>query len=279
MPLYFFNLNPSRPYEVVAWRIVLSLVFCAILITLLRGWHELRMVTRNRRITITMLACGLLISLNWSVYVFAALSHQILQSALGYFINPIITIVLGVFLLHEKLRRIQWFAVALAGAAVLVLTLSYGQIPWISLLLASSFGCYGLLKKQIGGQITAIQGFTLETMWVVPIAVVTLTLLATSGSLTAGTVSVAHTVLLSLAGVITAIPLLLFAAGASRLSLSGMGFVQFCSPILQFLVAAFILHEQLPSERWLGFALVWLAMLVICFDLYQNGRRNRAPHR
>ena len=275
LPLFFLLLHPTGPFEVVAWRVLFSLVFCLALITATRGWAALLVVLRRPKTVWVMGLAGLLIFVNWQTYVFAALTGHVVEAALGYFMNPIVTVLLGVFVLHERLRRIQWIAVAISVAAVLVLTLGYGSLPWISLILALSFGFYGLIKKNVGPGVGALTGLTLETAWLMPIAVAELLIVGAMTGLTFGTVSPWHTVGLVSTGVVTAVPLLFFAAAARRLPLSLLGLVQFLAPVLQFLVGVFILGEPMPPERWVGFGLVWVALVILTIDMVATGRAPR----
>ena len=275
LPVFFLLLAPSGAVEIVAWRIVLSLVFCAILITVTRGWPRFIAVLRDRRTVLIMGAAGALILVNWLVYVFATLSGHVVEASLGYFTNPIVTVLLGVFVLREKLRPLQWASIGISAVAVLVLAINYGAVPWIALILAFSFGTYGLIKKQVGGRVDALSGLSLETAWLAPAATIALVVIAASGALTIGTISVAHTVLLLSAGVVTAVPLLLFASGARRLPLTYMGLTQYLAPILQFLIGVLVLHEAMPAARWIGFGLVWLALIVLTVDMFAAGRSSR----
>ena len=275
LPVFFLLLAPSGAVEIVAWRIVLSLVFCAILITVTRGWPRFIAVLRDRRTVLIMGAAGALILVNWLVYVFATLSGHVVEASLGYFTNPIVTVLLGVFVLREKLRPLQWASIGISAMAVLVLAINYGAVPWIALILAFSFGTYGLIKKQVGGRVDALSGLSLETAWLAPAATIALVVIAASGALTIGTISVAHTVLLLSAGVVTAVPLLLFASGARRLPLTYMGLTQYLAPILQFLIGVLVLHEAMPAARWIGFGLVWLALIVLTVDMFAAGRSSR----
>ena len=276
LPAFFLLLQPSGAIEIVAWRIVLSLVFCALLLTVTRGWPKLIAVLRDRRTTLTIGAAGILILINWLVYVFATLSGHVVEASLGYFTNPIVTVLLGVFVLREKLRPLQWASIGISAIAVLVLALNYGSFPWIALALAFSFGFYGLIKKQVGGRVDAVSGLTLETAWLAPAATIALVVMGFSGAITLGTVSLTHTLLLLSAGIVTAVPLLLFAAGARRLPLTYMGLTQYLAPILQFLFGVFLLHEEMPQARWIGFALVWVALIVLTIDMFTA---NRPPRR
>nr|WP_307044918.1 EamA family transporter RarD [Agromyces ramosus] len=275
LPVYFIALAPAGPFEIVAWRVLFSLVFCALLITVTRAWRHLAALMRNRRVVLTMGLAGLLIFVNWQTYVYATLTNQVVEAALGYFINPIVTVFLGVLVLKERLNATQWVAVGISIVAVVVLAFGYGQLPWIALVLAFSFGFYGLIKKRVGPQVDAVSGLTIETVWLAPLAVVQLVFVAMTTGLTIGTVSVWHTVLLLSAGAVTAVPLLLFAAAARRLPLIYMGFIQYFAPFIQFLVGVVVLKEPMPLERWIGFALVWVALGVLTFDLLRGVRTAR----
>ncbi|MGO4691399.1 EamA family transporter RarD [Glaciibacter sp. 2TAF33] len=275
LPLYFLLLLPTGAFEVVAWRVLFSLVFCALLITVTRRWRAIIAVLRKPRVVLTMGLAGLLIYVNWQTYVVAALDGHVVEAALGYFINPIVTVFLGVLVLHERLRTIQWVAVGIAIVAVVVLTVGYGALPWISLMLAFSFGLYGLLKKRVGNDVDAVTGLTLETAWLTPIAIVQLIVVGGVSGLTFGSVSPWHTVLLLSTGVVTAVPLLFFASAARRLPLTLIGLIQFFAPVLQFLVGVFVLHEDMPPERWAGFGLVWVALIILTVDMIASGRAPR----
>ena len=279
LPLYFSTLAPAGAIEIVAWRVVLSLVFCAALLTVTRGWAALLTIVRDRRTMLIMGAAGVFILINWLVYVFAALSGHVVEAALGYFTNPIVTVLLGVIVLRERLRPMQWTAIGISALAVLVLAVNYGKFPWIALALAFSFGLYGFIKKQVGGRVDAISGLTIETAWLTPLAAIVLVVIAVNGDLVMGTAGTAHTVLLLLAGGITAIPLLLFAAAARRLPLAYLGLTQYLAPVIQFLIGVFIFREDMPFARWLGFALVWIALVVLTIDMFRSNRaaRRAAP--
>jgi len=275
LPLYFLLLLPTSAFEIVPWRVLFSLVFCALIITVTRKWRSLRGVLRKPRVVWTMGLAGLLIFVNWQTYVFAALSGHVVEAALGYFINPIVTVFLGVLVLRERLKSIQWVAVGISLVAVVVLTIGYGRLPWISLVLAFSFGFYGLIKKRVGGEVDAVAGLTLETAWLAPIAIVQLVVVGALSGLTFGTVSPWHTVALLGTGVVTAVPLLFFAAAAGRLPLTTMGLIQYLAPLLQFVVGVVVLNEDMPPERWLGFGLVWLALVILTVDMIATGRAPR----
>jgi chloramphenicol-sensitive protein RarD len=275
LPIYFIALSPSGPFEIVAWRVLLSLVFCALLIAVTRSWRHFGVLMRDRSVVLTMGLAGLLIFVNWQTYVYATLTNQVVEAALGYFINPIVTVFLGVLVLRERLNLTQWIAVGISIVAVVVLAVGYGQLPWIALVLAFSFGFYGLIKKRVGPKVDAVSGLTIETLWLAPVAVVQLVVVGMTTGLTIGTVSGWHTALLLLAGAVTAVPLLLFAAASRRLPLIYMGFIQYFAPFIQFLVGVVVLQEPMPPERWIGFGLVWVALGVLTFDLLRGVRTSR----
>jgi len=276
LPLYFLLLQPSGAFEVVAFRVLMSLVFCVLLIAVTRGWGRLGALLRDRRTVLMMALAAVAIYVNWQVYIFAALNGHVIEGSLGYFINPIVTVLLGVLVLREKVRPAQWVALAVAFAAILVIVVGYGAVPWIALVLAFSFGAYGLIKRVVGPRVDAIGGLTLETAWLAPVAAVQLVLVGTiGGGVQFGQHGGFHVAMLLLAGVATTVPLLLFAAGARRLPLVVLGMTQFLAPILQFLVGWLVLREAMPAERWIGFALVWLALVVLTTDMVIAARPPR----
>ena len=275
LPLYFLQLDPTSPWEIVAWRIALSFVFCLLLLTVLRAWHPFLAILRQPRLLLLTATAGVLIYINWQTYVLGALTGHVIETSLGYFINPIVTVLLGVTVLRERLRPVQWIAIGLAVGAVLVIVIGYGSFPWIALTLALSFGVYGLVKKQIGPSVDAVSGLTLESMWLLPVAIVQLAIVGITSGLTMGAHGPLHTTLLLAAGAVTAIPLLLFAAGARRAPLTVMGLIQFVAPIIQFGIGVWVLHEPMTVERWIGFGLVWLALVVLSVDSLVAARGRR----
>jgi chloramphenicol-sensitive protein RarD len=260
LPLYFLSLEPSTPIEIVAWRIVLSLVFCIVLLALTRAFRPFAALLRDRRIMGLSALAGILIAINWIVYVYGSTNGFVVEAALGYFINPIVSIALGVIFLRERLRGGQWVAVGISVVAVLVLAIGYGQPPYISL-------------------VSAVSGLTLETAWLVPVAVVALAWVHLTSGISLGAAGLGHAVLLSLAGIITAVPLLLFAGATRLLPLSVMGFIQYFAPVLQFVFGVVVLLEPMPLERWIGFALVWLALIVLSVEAVVHRRRAQRERR
>lgn len=274
-PLYFLTLEPATPFEVVGYRILFSVVFCAILIAVTRSWRTLFALFKNRRTMLLLGVASVLIYINWQVFILAVLNQQILESSLGYFINPIVTVILGVLVLRERLRPLQWVAVGISFIAVIVLTVSYGTIPWISLTLAISFGFYGLLKKRIGQNVDAISSLTIETLWMTPVAITQLVIVSMTVGLTFFGYGLGHTLLLMSSGIVTAVPLILFGAGARRLPLTAVGLIQYSTPLFSFLLAVFVLHEPMPLSRWIGFIIIWVALSVLTIDMFRTGNANR----
>ncbi|UIN30006.1 EamA family transporter RarD [Microbacterium binotii] len=275
LPLYFLLLAPVGAFEIVAWRILLSLVFCALLIAVTRSWRRLGAILRQGRLVALTVLAGILIYVNWQTYLIGTLSGHVIETSLGYFINPIVTVLLGVLVLRERLRPTQWVAIGLATAAVVVIVIGYGAMPWIALILAFSFGFYGLVKKKIGPSVDAVSGLTLESLWLTPLALVQLVVVALTTGLGFASAGAGTTVALALAGVVTAVPLLLFAAGARRAPLTLLGIVQFVAPVLQFLIGWWVLGEPMTAGRWAGFALVWAALILLSADSIIASRRAR----
>jgi chloramphenicol-sensitive protein RarD len=274
LPAYFLLLAPANALEIVSWRVVLSLVFCAILLTVTRAWRRLLALLRSKRVVFTLAAAGALILINWLVYVFAVLNDQVVEASLGYFTNPIVTVLLGVFVLRERLRPAQWASIGISAVAVIVLAVNFGTLPWIALALAFSFGLYGLIKKRIGGTVDAVSGLTIETLWIAPLAIAQLVGFALTGGLAIGS-NAGQTVAMLFVGVVTAVPLLLFAGAARRIPLTYIGLAQYLTPLLQFLFGVLIVHEAMPAVRWVGFVLVWIALAVLTVDMFLASRPSR----
>ena len=277
LPLYFLLLVPTGPWEVVAWRVLLSLVFCLLLLTVTRGWAAFGVILRHPKLLGWTALAGLLIYVNWQVFVIGTLTGHVVETSLGYFVNPITTVLLGVFVLKERIRHLQWAAIAIAAVAVAVIVVGYRAFPWIALSLTASFGLYGLIKKKIGPAVDAVSGLTLESFWLIPIAVVQLIIVAqTPAGITMGENGWTHALVLGFAGVVTAVPLLLFAAGTRRIDLTVIGMIQFVTPVMQFILGVAVLGEPMPAERWAGFIIVWIAIIVFVVDLLLTARRGRS---
>jgi len=272
MPLYFPLLRPAGPVEIIAHRVVWSLVFCLLILAVTRGWAPFRVALRSPRTRRILAAAAVLVAVNWLVYVYAVLTGHVVDAALGYFVNPIVTVLLAVFLLGERLRAPQWAAVALGSLAVVVIAVGYGRLPWIALALAASFGLYGLAKNRVGPTVPAVAGLTVETLVLLPAAGGYLIWLAVTGAGTFLATGTPHALALTSAGVVTATPLLLFSAAARRIPLSLLGLIQYLTPTIQFLIGVVVLREQMPPARWAGFALVWLALAVLTVDGVRRAR-------
>ena len=274
-PLYFHVLSDVAPIEVVANRVVWSLVFLAILTTVTRTWARTLLTARERRDVVRLGIAAMFLAVNWGFYVYAVATNQVVEASLGYFINPLVSVGLGVLVLRERLRTGQWLAVGIAILAVGVLTVSYGRLPWISLILAFSFGIYGLIKKQVGTG--AVESLTIETAVLAPLAVVVMIVMAGSGSSSITSDGAGTVALLVLLGPVTAIPLLAFGGAATRIPLSTLGLMQYLTPVFQFLLGVFVFGEAMSTTRWLGFLLVWISLVVMSVDGLPNARVNRRP--
>lgn len=270
-PLYWPLLKPAGALEILAHRIMWSLVAVVVVLAARKNWGWIRGLT-VRQVGLLALA-AVVIAANWGTYIYAVNSGHTIEAALGYFINPLISVVFGVVIFRERLRAWQWAAVGLGAAAVVVLTADYGRLPWIALVLAFSFGTYGLVKKF--ANMPSAESLSVETaVMFVPALVFALTL-AGRGDAAFGHHGAGHAVLLAGAGVVTAIPLMLFNGAAIRLPMSTIGMLQYLAPVLQFLIGLLVQHEVMPASRWAGFLLVWLALALLTWDGVRAGRRAR----
>ena len=270
-PLYWTLLEPAGAVEILAHRVVWSMVTMAIALVVLRRWGSLRATVANRRRLALLAVAAVLISVNWGTYIYGVVSDHVVETSLGYFINPLVSVLIGVLVLGERLRRVQWFAVALAGVAVLGLTFEYGRPPWIALALAFSFGAYGLAKKKADAG--AVESLIVETAIIAPFALAYVALLVGNGTSTFGGNGPAHVLLLVGTGIVTVIPLLCFGGAATRIPLSTLGLLQYLTPTMQFLLGILVFREPMPPARWAGFALIWLALVIFTVDSLRNRRR------
>ena len=276
-PLYFPLLEPASALEILCERFVFSLVFMAVVLTITRTWSRLRPVLRDRRALLLLPAAAALISVNWGTYIWAVNTGNVVEASLGYFINPLVLVVIGVVLLGERLRPLQWTAVGIATLAVVVLTVGLGKLPWIGLVLAFSFAGYGLIKKVVAVDPQA--SLTIETAVASPFALAYLVHLQLTGALVLGHHSTSTSLLLVGTGVITAIPLLLFGGAANRIPLTMMGLLQYLTPVIQFVIGVWVVGETMPPARWAGFVIVWIALVVFSYDGLRQGGRNRTARR
>ncbi len=277
LPLYFLVLAPAGPVEIVANRVLWSLLFCALLLTVMRSWRPVLTALRAPRILGTLTIAALLIAVNWLVYTYGVTTGQAIQASLGYFINPLVSVLLGVIVLREKLRPLQWAAIGMGGVAVVVLAVGYGGMPWIALTLAFSFGLYGFMKKKVGSQVDAVSSLSIETLVLAPVAAGVMIWLGSAGTATLTTEGPGHFWIMAASGVITAVPLLFFGAAARRLPLTTIGLLQYLAPVLQFLLALLVFGEEMPLERWVGFGLVWVGLVLLTVDMLLSVRRQPRP--
>jgi chloramphenicol-sensitive protein RarD len=273
-PLYWPLLEPAGTIEILADRIVFSLLFVLLLLWATHGFAAVRAVLADPARRNPLMLAAVLITVNWGTYIWGVNTEHVVETSLGYFINPLFTILLGVFVLGEHLRRAQWVAVAIASVAIAVITFDYGRPPLIALTLATSFGLYGFLKKK--ASVGALESLAIETGTLTPAALVALAVVAARGNLTFGHAGLGNALLLAGTGVVTAIPLLFFAAGTTRLPLSVIGLLQYLAPVLQFSVGVGIRHEPLPPAEFVGFALVWIALIVLTVDALRAQRAQAA---
>jgi chloramphenicol-sensitive protein RarD len=269
-PLYFPLLEPAGGLEIVAHRVLWSVVFVGLLLTVLRDWSQVRALVTDGRRLLVLTGAALLIAMNWLVFVYGVNSGQVVETSLGYFINPLVSVLLGVVVFSERLRPLQWTAVGIAAVAVTVLTVDYGHPPWIALALAASFGLYGVMKKVV--RVEAAPGLFVETALVAVPAAIVLGVLHAGGEGTFGNAGPGHALLLLSCGVATAVPLLLFAAAARRIPLSTVGLLQYLTPSMQLAIGVFVYDEPMPPARLAGFVIVWLALAVFTADSLRHAR-------
>ncbi len=271
LPVFWKAVQIASPLEILSHRVVWSLLLVVGVLAYQRHWQWLSAALRNRRIALTFLATALLLSINWLTYIWAVNSGHVVESSLGYFINPLVNVLFGVIFLGERMRIGQWLAVGLAAAGVLYLTLSLGALPWIGLTLAFSFAGYGLLRKT--AQLNSLEGLALETLFLFVPALLYLIYLDGTSQGVFGHTGPLITVLLMLSGVFTAIPLLLFAAGARRIPFSLVGILQYTGPTIQLLLGIFLYGEAFSLTRLIGFGLIWLALALYSGESLIRWRR------
>lgn len=276
-PLYFAALKPAGAWEILSHRILWTLLLCVLVLVVRRDLGWIRQLWQRPRLGLGVTAAALLIAVNWVIYVAAVLGGRTTEAALGYFLNPIVTVALGVVVLRERLRTLQWVAVAIGALAGIYLSIAAGSVPLVAISLAMSFGLYGLVKKKVGASLEAMHSLAAETAVLAPVAVVMLTVLTARGDTTFTTDGGWHTTLLVAAGVATATPLLLFAAAARRVPLVTIGLLQFITPVLQLLCGVLLLDEHMSGTRWIGFGIVWIALAVLSFDSLRNLPRRGRP--
>jgi chloramphenicol-sensitive protein RarD len=274
-PLYWPLLEPAGALEILAHRIFWSLVVMGALVVALGRGSAFRALLADRRVTRLLALGACLITVNWATYIWAVNNDHVVESSLGYFINPLVTVLMGVFILGERLRTWQWVAMGVAGTAVVVLSVDYGRLPWVALVLACSFGSYGLCKKVAGAP--AIESLTFETLVIGPVALAYVAWLTARGDSNFTTHGPGHLLLFLSTGLVTAVPLICFGGAAIRVSMTTLGLLQYLAPILQFALGVVYFHEDMPTGRWIGFCLVWVALAIFTADSLRERRRTKPP--
>lgn len=269
-PLYWPLLEPAGPVEILSHRVVWSLLTMTAVVVATHRLGALRALMRHARSRRLLTLAAVVIAINWGTYIWAVNHDRVVETSLGYFINPLVTVVMGVVLLGERLRRLQWLAVGIATIAVVGLAIEYGHPPWIALILAFSFGTYGLAKNQ--ADVEAVESLTFETLVLAPLAIGYLVVLGARGGSHFTADGASHTALLVLTGVVTAVPLLFFGAAAIRVPLTTLGLLQYLAPVIQFLLGVTLLGEEMSPMRWAGFGLVWIALAIFTVESVRHHR-------
>ena len=269
--LYWPYLAPAQPLEILAHRILWSLLFVAVILIYQKRIVSLRVVLKNSRQMKLLTMASVLIGFNWGLFIWATMNDHVLDSSLGYYITPLLNVALGVFFFKEKLRRMQWVAIGIAAFAVLFITLAMGILPWVALSLATSFALYGYVKKL--ANVEALESLMIETLILTPVAIGYLIWLQFNGGNTFLAYGLDHTLWLASAGIVTAIPILAFGVAIVRLPLTTLGMLQYIGPTIQFMVGVWITQEDMPQERFIGFAITWVALVILTVDALRN-RRN-----
>ena len=270
-PLYWPLLEPAGAVEILAHRVAWSMVTMLALVVAVRRASGLRALLADSRTRIILTGAAVVIAVNWGTYIWGVNNDHVVETSLGYFINPLVTVLMGVIVLGERLRRLQWVALGIATVAVLGLTIEYGRPPWVALVLAFSFGSYGLAKKKANAG--AVESLTFETIVLAPVAIGYIAFLVATGESEFGPNGAGHMLLLASTGVITAVPLICFGAAATRVSLTTIGLLQYLAPTIQFALGVFLFHEPMPTFRWVGFGLVWVALVIFTVEAVNHRRR------
>jgi len=270
-PLYWPLLEPAGAVEILAHRVLWSGITMGILVLVLRRTTQFREILRSGRVRLVLTVAAVVISVNWGTYIWAVNHGHVVETSLGYFINPLVTVLMGVLILGESLRPLQWVAMGVATAAVVVLTLGYGRLPWVALLLAVSFGSYGLCKKT--ANVGAVESLAYETAVTAPVAAAYLGWLTVTGASNFADHGAGHTLLFMSTGVVTAVPLICFGAAAIRVSMVTLGLLQYLAPVIQFALGVLYFQEDMPASRWAGFVLVWIALVMFTVEAVNHRRR------
>ena len=270
-PLYWPLLEPAGAVEILAHRVAWSLVTMLVLVFVVRRAGQLRRLLSTPRTRRILTLAAVVIAVNWGTYIWGVNNEHVVETSLGYFINPLVTVLMGVVILGERLRTLQWAALGIAAVAVVGLTVEYGRPPWVALVLAFSFGSYGLAKKKAGAG--AVESLTFETMVLAPVALAYIGFLVVTGASEVGPNGAGHVLLMAGTGVITAIPLICFGAAATRVSMTTLGLLQYLAPTLQFALGVLLYDEPMPPMRWVGFGLVWVALVIFTLEAVNHRRR------
>jgi chloramphenicol-sensitive protein RarD len=270
-PIYWTLLRPAGPLEILAHRVSWSLLVMAALVVVLRRRQRFLAVIGNRRTRSILMVAAVAISFNWGGYIWGVNNGYVVETSLGYFINPLVTVLMGVLVIGERLRTLQWVAMGIATVAVVVLTIELGRPPWVALLVAFSFACYGLAKKKADAG--AVESLTLETLVITPVALGYLLFLGSQGQSHFGTAGVGHALLLVSTGLVTAVPLICFGAAATRVTMTTIGLLQYLAPTLQFALGVFFFDEAMPPGRLAGYCLVWTALAIFTYEAITHRRR------
>jgi len=270
-PLYWPLLEPAGAFEILAHRMLWSLVTMGVLVVALRRRERVRaLVTDRRRLGLLSLA-AVVVSVNWATYIWGVNNDRVVETSLGYFVNPLVTVLMGVLILRERLRPLQWVAMGIAGGAVAVLSVDYGRLPWVALILAFSFGTYGLAKKFANAP--AVESLAVETTVIAPVAAIYIGWLAAHGQSNFANHGTGHALLFVTTGIVTAVPLICFGGAAIRVPMVTLGLLQYLAPIFQFALGVLWFHEDMPAGRWLGFGLVWVALVIFTTEAITARRR------
>ncbi|MGB2078753.1 MAG: EamA family transporter RarD [Vibrio sp.] len=273
-PIYFKSIIQVAPLEILSHRIIWSFLFLAVLLYFTKGWQRIGDTIKDKKKCLFLLGSSVTIACNWLVFIWAVNNNHMLDASLGYYINPLFSVLLGMLFMQERLRKLQWFAVALAAVGVIVQLIVFGSLPIVALILATSFGIYGLLRKKVN--LDAMTGLFIETLVLLPVALAYMLLIADSPTSVLSQNSLQLNTLLISAGIITTVPLLCFAGAATRLRLSTLGFIQYIGPSLMFILAVFAYGEAFSQDKIITFACIWLALIVFTFDGLKH-RPKRAP--
>ena len=272
-PIYFKSLSDVSPLEILSHRVVWSFFLLAFLLHISRSWRKVRDTLTSKPKMLYLVVTSTLVGANWLIFIWAINSNHMLDASLGYYINPLINVLLGMLFLGERLRKLQWFAVALAAIGVLVQLIAFGSVPIVAIALAFSFGFYGLLRKKVS--LEAQTGLFIETLVMLPLAATYLLFIADSPTSNLSMNPMQLNLLLVAAGVITTVPLLCFTGAATRLKLSTLGFFQYIGPSLMFLLAVLIYGEAFTSDKAITFAFIWGALVIFSFDGLRNNKKNK----